>query len=142
MIAKTKQQGFTLVEILLVIAVLSILLGIGAFNLNRYLQATRLNEASKVMGETLRRVSELAITESQRITVTIGTDSISWKEEATNLSRGNETLPYAAQISDKTSSTLTFTGRGLPLKDENFGISLGSKSKKVYLFVTGAVTYP
>ena len=142
MIAKTKQQGFTLIEILIVVAILSILLGIGAFNLNRYLQSSRLNEASKVMGESLRRVSELAITESQQMVVTLGSNSISWKEAATNLARGSQELPYTAKITDKTSTSIIFTGRGLPLKDEQFEISLGNKSKNVYLFVTGAVSYP
>ncbi len=142
MIAKTRHQGFTLIEILLVIAMLGILLGVGLLNLNRYMQSSRLNEASKVMGETLRRVSELAITESQRISVTIGTNNISWREEATNLSRGDQTLPYTATITDETSNSITFTGRGLPLKDETFEISLGDKSKNVYLSVTGAVSYP
>ena len=142
MIAKTKQQGLTLIEILLVVAVIGILLGIGLLNLNRYMQSSRLIEASKVMGETLRRISELAISESQRITVTIETNSISWKEEATNQPRSNQTLPYTASITDTTSTSITFNGRGLPLRDENFEISLGNKSKDVYLFVTGAVSYP
>jgi prepilin-type N-terminal cleavage/methylation domain-containing protein len=139
--ARTKQQGFSLIEMLMIIGVLSILLAIGAISLNQYLQNSRLNEASKVMGETLRRVSEIAITESQKMIVSIGTDSLSWKEAATNTVRGTETLPHQAAISTKTTNTITFTGRGIPKEDESFTVSLNNKNKKVYLFVTGAVSY-
>jgi prepilin-type N-terminal cleavage/methylation domain-containing protein len=141
MTATTKQQGFSLLEILIVVGILSILLGIGALNVNQYIQRSRLDEASKVMGETLRRVSELAITESQKFEVSIGSDTISWKETATNTPRGSQELPYNAVISAKSSSTFSFSGRGIPVDPENFTVSLNSKHKEVYLFVTGAVSY-
>jgi prepilin-type N-terminal cleavage/methylation domain-containing protein len=140
--APTRQQGFSLIEILIVLAILGILLGIGGFNLNRYIQTSRLNEATKIVGETLRRVSELAVTKSQKMIATINTNSISWEDEATHTPRGSQTLPYAASITNKTTSSVTFLGRGIPEQDENFEISLGSKTKTVYLFVTGAVSYP
>jgi prepilin-type N-terminal cleavage/methylation domain-containing protein len=142
MTATTRQQGFSLIEMLIILGVLSILLGIGALNFNQYMQRSRLNEASKVMGETLRRVSELAITESQGMIVTLGSNSLSWREAATNTPRGSQTLPYNATISAKSTSSIDFTGRGIPLESENFTVSLNSKNKEVYLFVTGAVSYP
>jgi type II secretory pathway pseudopilin PulG len=139
--AKTNQQGASLIEMLVIIAMLSILLGIGAFSLNQYLQRSRLNEASKVMGETLRRVSELAITESQKFEVLIGSNTIAWKEMSTNIQRGSQELPYNAVISAKSSSSFIFSGRGIPVDPETFTVSLNSKNKKIYLFVTGAVSY-
>lgn len=139
---QNKQQGVSLIEILIIVGVLSILLGIGALSLQQYIQRSRLNEATKVMGETLRRVSEIAMTESQRMVVTLSDDTLSWKEEASNTLRGSQKLPYNATISAKTSSSIAFSGRGIPVRDEAFTVSLNGKSKQVYLFVTGAVSYP
>jgi type IV fimbrial biogenesis protein FimT len=140
--APTKRQGFTLIEILVVIAILGILLSIGAFNLSRYIQSSRLNEATKVVGESLRRVSELAITESQSMIATIDATSISWADAVTKTPRGTQTLPYTATISSMSATDIVFSGRGIPVQDESFEVSLGSKTKGVYLFVTGAVSYP
>jgi prepilin-type N-terminal cleavage/methylation domain-containing protein len=134
------RQGLSLIEIIVVLAVLGILLSIGGFMLNAYLQKLRLEEATRVTGETLRRVSELAVTESQGMVATVTTNNISWKEAQTNVNRGNIPLPPNATLAAST-ATINFSGRGQPEFPETFTVTLNGKSKTVYLFTTGAVMY-
>ena len=129
-----------MIEMLVVIAVFGILLSIGALLINGLLQRQRLNEASRVFGESLRRVSELAVTESQPITATVSATQLSWAEDG-GANRGSQPLPYNAEMSSSSSTNFTFNGRGLPTEPETFVVTLGSNSRTIYLLPTGAVTY-
>jgi prepilin-type N-terminal cleavage/methylation domain-containing protein len=138
--ANKRQQGLSLIEIIVVVAVFGILLSIGGFMLNAYLQKLRLEEATRVTGETLRRVSELAVTESQGMIATVTATNISWKEAETNTTRGNTPLPPNTTLTSS-SAVITFSGRGQPEGPETLTVTLNGKTKTVYLFTTGAVMY-
>lgn len=138
------KQGFSLLEILVVLTVLGILLGLSGFLLSGYLRQQRLNEATRTFGETLRRVSELATTESQYFTLeVVGIDTLRWKEKDATSFRGSIEIPnIEALIIPTGGDVIEFTGRGLPQQGYLFELQLGTIKRKVYLAATGAVMYP
>ncbi|MGL4609862.1 MAG: pilus assembly FimT family protein [Trueperaceae bacterium] len=133
------QKGFSLLEMLLVLAILSILLTISGFLLNSYLQQQRLNEATRTLGETLRRIGELATTESQRYEVTFTENSMTWENE--DNVETTQTLPYNVVLT-LPMPDLEFSGRGLPQTGQTFTLTLNERVRTVYLAATGAVMYP
>ena len=137
------QHGFSLIEILVVIAILGILLSIGAFNLNTYTQQQRLNEAARTLGETLRQIGHDAMNESQEMILsqTTNQNQLSWQDEtATSF---QQILPYNITVSAQVpAGNITFTGRGFPVLGYSFTLTLNSKTKVVNLLPTGAVIYP
>jgi type II secretion system protein H len=139
-----KRKGFSLIEILVVLAVLGILLGIGGLFLNSAVQRQRLNEATRTLGETLRQVSENAVTKSQIVTATVTATGITWTNED-NVTK-SASLPHNATIAGFGTTTLpatiSFNGRGLPDEGDRFSVTLNSQERRVNLLPTGAVTYP
>ncbi len=138
----TKARGFTMIELLVVIAIVGVLLSIGALLLSPMIRQQRLNEGTRVLGETLRRVSDLALNGSQEYTLSASGTTLTWTGESG--ATGSQTLPYNLSIASVTpSGNITFSGRGLP---KNIGvlftISSGAKTRNVYLFPTGAISYP
>lgn len=65
-------RGFTLLEIIVAIAIISILAGVGAFYANRYLPVYRLREATRDMISTLQDSRHEAIRRSDQCVVTFG----------------------------------------------------------------------
>jgi type II secretory pathway pseudopilin PulG len=108
------------------------------FFLNGYLQRQRLNEATRTLGESLRRASETAVTSSQRVTATITSTNVTWVDEASKSS--SQALPHGATISN-TPVTIEFSGRGLPARGQAFKIQLYGQERNIFLFPTGAVAY-
>jgi prepilin-type N-terminal cleavage/methylation domain-containing protein len=137
-----KKRGFTMLEILVVIAVLGILMSIGSLFLGPMIRQQRLNEATRTLGETLRRVSDLALNQSQEYTLSNNSTTLTWLGESG--ATGNQTLPYNLTIASvMPSGNITFSGRGLPKNTGVlFTIGSGSNTRKVYLFPTGAISYP
>lgn len=131
-----------MLEMLVVLAVLGILLGISGLLLSGYLRQQRLNEATRVFGETLRRVGELATSESQGYTVTISGNTVSWQATVTPAPTKSQTLPNGVSLTSPVSS-FGFTGRGiLEATGQRFTIALAGQTRTVYLAPTGAVMYP
>ncbi len=63
-------DGFTLVELLIAVVILSILVGIGAPSLSRMLPKQRLNGAAKKVAWDLRAARMLAIKQKHKVKVT------------------------------------------------------------------------
>ncbi len=140
-----RKGGFSLLEILVVLAVLGILLGISGFLLSGYLRQVRLNEATRTFGETLRRVSEIAATESQYMVLKIDITSLRWREQGAPVTelRGSLDIPNVEAIIMPTGGDeIEFTGRGLPQEGYLYQLVLGDRERSVYLAPTGAVIYP
>jgi prepilin-type N-terminal cleavage/methylation domain-containing protein len=140
--ARTK-QGFSLIELLVLIAVIGILLAIGALNLNNYIQQQRLNEAARTLGETLRQISHDAMNQSQEMVLaeTINQSQLSWQDETAKTFQ--QSLPHNIKVSAQVpAGNITFTGRGFPVLGYSFTLSYNAKTRVVHLLPTGAVIYP
>jgi type II secretory pathway pseudopilin PulG len=131
-----------MIEILVVIAIVGLLLSIGALLLGPMIRQQRLNEATRVLGETLRRVSDLALNQSQEYDLSSTSTTLTWVGESS--ATGNQALPYSLTITSVTpSGNITFSGRGLPKNTGVlFTVGSGSNTRKVYLSPTGAISYP
>lgn len=130
------RRGFSLLELLIVLAVIGVLLGLGAPLLNQFIAQRRLDEAAITLSNALRRAGDQAITQSESVTMTLNGSDISWQNEASQV-LGKARLPNSAKLTPTT--TVTFSGRGLPTQKHDFTVSLASNQKAVYLLPTGAV---
>lgn len=140
------RQGFTLLEFLIVLAVLAILGGVAAVSFNAYIQSSRLNQAAQEVAEALRSVGNRALTESRRYTITLTTGPGSRLEWANSEQKvGSLTVPHNVQIVslNPPGSTIEYVGRGFPVHQYRIGLQLGSRPvREVVLLPTGKVVTP
>lgn len=138
--------GFTLLELLMVLAVLAILGGVASVNLNGYIQSSRLNQALQEVAEALRSVGNRALTESRGYTVTLTTGTASRLEWANSEGTvGSLRVPNNVQIVslNPSGSTIQYAGRGFPINQYRIGLQLGSRPvREVVLLPTGKVVTP
>ena len=128
--------GFSLLELLIVLAVLAVLLGIGGVYLGGFIAEGRLNESAEELGATLRHVGDVAITKSEEITLSVSNSTLTWTD-GTGTVLGSRTLPNGATATP--AGTLRFSGRGLPVTGHAFKVAQASGSRTVHLLPTGAV---
>ena len=131
-----RAKGFSLLELIVVLAVLGVLLGVGGIFLSQFLAEKRLEEAAVSLSAALRRAADQAQTQSQSVTLSAAERGLSWQGEA------GETLGAAALPSGATltpAATVVFSGRGLPQTRQSFTVSFKSEVKTVHLLPTGAV---
>lgn len=125
-----------MLELLVVLAVLAVLLGIGGVYLSKFIAEARLNESAEELGATLRFVGNVATTKSETITLNVNNDTLTW-QDGTGTVLGSRTLPNEATTAP--TGTVTFRGRGLPVESHTFTVSQANGTKTVYLLPTGAV---
>ncbi len=134
---KRLSSGFSLIELLVVMAILSILLSIGVINFRAVMQTQRLNEVSSMVAENLKQAANEARLESRFVQVNVATNKLTWVYSSDNTTVKESDLSYGASISPTNPSL--FTGRGLPQAAQTYTVSLNGKSKNIYLLPTGAV---
>jgi prepilin-type N-terminal cleavage/methylation domain-containing protein len=133
-------DGFTLLEMLVVLAVLAILLGIAGLTLSGYIRNLRLTETARTFGEALQRARELALTRSEIVTVTVDGADLTWTGEGGTTV--TQTLPYGASVTNPANpADLVFSGRGLPQTGQLFTLELYEQTRQVFVSPTGAVMY-
>jgi type IV fimbrial biogenesis protein FimT len=71
-----KDRGFTLVELLIAVAVAAILLGIGVPSFSRVLNTTRLSDASNTLLASMKRARSEAIKRNGRVTLCKSSDGV------------------------------------------------------------------
>lgn len=140
----TKRSGFSLVEILIVLAFISALIVMGSFNLNSYLQKLRLNQATTAFIGNLNSMSDDALRFSQRIDLEengLSSGLVVWNSNNSEFARIE--LPNGAVISSVNKSIpmqdIWFSGRGLPFQQVSFSIELNNRTRSVVLLPTGIV---
>ncbi len=146
-----RQKGFSIVEILVVLAILAILLAIGYRGLLAYLEAQRMREAVENVKNTLFETRNRAALESQAYRLKVcGNDRLGLAKDGGGdpcASAGNP-LPYGIQLGmfdglcTTAKTELRFTGRGLPVESRCFVLSYRTRSRKVAVLATGKVVTP
>lgn len=139
-----KTQGFTLMELLIILGILAILLAISAPSLFRFLQNTRANEAASTAAAGLRQAVGNALTRSEEVTVSLADSNtaLAWSNAGGTLKQ-KTVLPHAGVFTTiQPSSTITINGRGLPTEQYTLTLKTADVTRTVILMVTGKVTTP
>lgn len=139
-----RRQGFTLLEMLVVLAILGILLALAAPGLLGYINNVRANEAAATLAAGLRQAGGAALARSETITVSVtdGAHTISWKG-ATDAAAITQPLPHNAAVTGVTpAGTITFSGRGLPTEQYTVQLKARDVTRTVVVLVTGKVVVP
>lgn len=85
---KTLARGFTLIEMLIVLAIMGILLAIGVFNFQNFTAQQRVNEAQQVVAQTLNRARAEARKNSTDQFLTWTSSSISINGSSVSIPNG------------------------------------------------------
>lgn len=140
----TKNRGFTLIEVLLVLVTTGVIISIGSINLNSYLRKLHLNQATSELVASLKSMSDDALRFSQRIELdeySLAEGNIIWS--STEKQFGNIKLSHGAIISNVEKSApmhpIWFTGRGIPFQQTSFTIEINQLQSEVILLPTGLV---
>ena len=145
MSVRLKARGFSLIELLVVLAVHSVVLSIGSVTFAGYLKTLRLNEAVSQVAETLQRMSNDATRNNLKVTL----DESSLKESrlrwlaGTDL-LGEEVLPKGTEVqlvNRPSVASLDFSSRGLPYRQLTFEVKRSGLSQRVVLLPTGMVVH-
>jgi prepilin-type N-terminal cleavage/methylation domain-containing protein len=136
------RRGFTMLELLLVLAIVGILLGIGSVGVARYLNQLKINEAMRTVIDAINQASNEALRSSRELTFSTNTAKtrLRWQEGSTTI--GQKDLPKSATVTITRSignQTPSFTARGLPTQQLALTVQRGSDTRTLTLLVTGLV---
>jgi len=134
-----KRKGFTLVEMLLVLAVLGVLMSLGTYGMQRYVKTLRLSESAHKVQSFLAQARNQAIKRSEAAYVDVGGNTLRLYDGNDQLKK-TLNLPYRSQVAPGT--RVYFTGRGLPDHQYVFTVQLGDRNRSVVLLPTGKVVIP
>lgn len=134
-------RGFSVVELMVVIAVLAIILGIGMPSFQNMLENSRLNSAAESLADSFRLARSEAIARNETVTTDAGgeyRDGWTVKVGTTVL---REYGGFDGQVSLTNNSDMSFNGRGMAISTGDFPLSYGggSKSRCVKVLLSGAV---
>ena len=144
-VAAVYRQGFTLLELLVVVAIMGILLGIGALNL-RPLSNDLQNDTNLVVGIFKQaRVKAVATTSGYRIVKKSGTRLIAeysnsctgttWIED----SRLTVNLEHDTRIQGSNGTLTCFSSKGLATTNPTLDLKNGNKTRQIEVFLGGSV---
>lgn len=142
MVPKRRHDGFTLVELLIVISIVSVLLSVAAFALNNYIQTVRFNQALRTVISSVEAATNEAVTQSRGVTLSRSSNrkTLTWSSGNTQL--GTVTLPHNVIIANQIpSGDIVISGRGLPSQQYRFVIRKGTVRQDLFLTPTGAVIW-
>jgi prepilin-type N-terminal cleavage/methylation domain-containing protein len=136
------KQGFSLLELLVVMAVLGILLAIGGWSGSRYIAQMRLNEAKRTAVEAVMKTANDALKQTRKLTLAIENSNsrLVWQEGTTVV--GQQVMPNGATVAvqaQQYAGPIRFSSRGIPEQQITFRVTRGSSSKDFTLLITGLV---
>jgi prepilin-type N-terminal cleavage/methylation domain-containing protein len=141
-----KNQGFSLLEVLIVIAVIAVLGAIGIANYNAYARSLRLREVNNRIAQLFQETSSRAINLGEAFTITFainqaaGTDLTITGDGATEtIALENDTELTSVQDKVGNRSSITFDARGRRNDPSTLILStkLGALTGTVRLLATG-----
>jgi len=149
MIKHTDSKGFTLVEMMIVVAVMGILAGIAAPNFQTYMAQRRLNGAARQVMTDLMEARMKAVSLNQKVKVSFGSNHI---YQIWNDTDGNGTVaddegddierdihPDYYDVTFSASADPVFQTRGTVSPGSTITLTNSSGSKYVKVALTGRV---
>lgn len=146
--ASQKNQGFSLIEMLIVISVLAILAAIGVVNYNSYARSVRFKEVNNRIAQLFQDTSARAINHSAELTMTFtlnqaaGVDiTVTGDKISESISLESDAELTSVKYKTKTTNvtSLEFDSRGRTTDPDTLVVStqLGSLTGTVRLLATG-----
>ena len=149
-----RNNGFSLLEVLIVIVVLGILMAIGIFNYNTYARSVRIKEVGNQITQLFQETSARAINRGTSLRIDFylnqeaGADlTVSGDGTTQNISLESDAELTAISDSAGARSSITFNARGRRVKSDTdptpdpstlvINAQLGTLTKTVRLLVTG-----
>ena len=134
-----RRQGFSMLELLIVIAVLGVITAMAAVSLQNYMKALRASESARGLANAVTQARNRALKQSSAMSVELAGNVVKLYDAGGALVREAK-LPHRARVAPAT--TVHFTGRGLPDQQYVFTVTAGPKTRKVVVLPTGKVILP
>lgn len=134
---RRRTPGLTVIEVLIILAILGILLALAAPNLLGYVQRLRFQEGLRTFSESVVQARDTATRGSLAVRLEADGEQVSWFDDAAGLRLGQVRLPHGTEL--VTPVTVLISGRGLPLNQVEFDLADDRHSGTVWLLPTGAV---
>ncbi|MBP0048870.1 GspH/FimT family pseudopilin [Marinobacterium sp. AK62] len=134
--------GFSVVELMVAVAVLAIIVGIGMPSFQSMLEKSRLDSAAEAMADSFRYARSEAIARNEEVE-SEGSYQSGWSVSV--VSTGEELRVYdafPANVTTDNNAAVSFNGRGMVSDGEEKAFSVsysGGGSRCVQIFISGAV---
>lgn len=135
---RRERSGFTLVEVLLVLAIIGILLGVGMPSFQRYIQTARFQQSVRVFVDALIIARDTATRESTPVSVEAAGSVVRWYYVGDSTPISTSSIPFGTTLLGGPVEVL-ISGRGMPQTQVTFSLVSGDYSSSVFLLPTGAV---
>lgn len=135
--SRRNSRGLTLIEILLILAILGILMALAFPGLSAYIQQLRFQEGVRTFSESLLRARDTATNTSAAVRFEANGGTITWVDVVAGNTLGSASLPNGVTVASNVQVVLS--GRGLPPGQVQFPLTNGTLETTVWLLPTGAI---
>lgn len=132
-----RDDGFSVVELMVTIAVLAIILGIGMPSFQNMLESSRLDSAAESLADSFRLARSEAIARNATV-IASGTYGSGWTVSV-NGTTLREYEAFHSGVSGGTTINTSFNGRGIAGSDESYELVYGAKYRCVSIKYSGLV---
>lgn len=139
------KRGFSLVELLIVLAVLGIVLSIGYVGLQRWVSLNRVQAGGQELIRLIRDIGGKALNTGQAysIEVSVNGNSLVWHSNDVGATSQTTKLPEGVTVSyfnnPQSNGKVDFTGRGLPNTSSNYQLKVkyGNLERTIVVLLSG-----